>query len=156
MSMGKLLTACMFVGVAGAVALAQDQYRERLPILDTFEGTAANDSKPDLKTGFVATEAKWKATWAMVNPKQEPPRVNFATHFLLVLERDAADPNRALVSVLKDARGVVSMGVSWTCIAFQPSNRTTFHFYRVSREGVTGVERFDLARQKVVIEPLPR
>src|SRR4051812_29375117 len=105
MSMGKFLTACVFVGVAGAVALAQDQYRERLPILDKFEGTAANDEKPDFKTGFVATETEWKETWAKVNPKQGLPKVDFAKHFLLVLERDAADPNRYIVSLFKDAKG---------------------------------------------------
>jgi hypothetical protein len=154
MSMGKFLTACLFVGVAGAVALAQD--RERLPILDKFEGTAANDKKPDLSTGFVATEAKWKETWAKVNPKQELPKVDFAKHFLLVIEQDAADPNHCSVSILKDGKGVVSMSVSCTCIGFKPSDRTTYYFYRVSREGVTGVHRFDPAKQKVVVEPLPK
>src|SRR5262245_51922927 len=116
MSTGKFLTACVFVGVAGAVALARGG--ERLPILDTYEGTAANDKKPDLKTGFVATEAKWKETWAKVNPKQKLPKVDFAKHFLLVIERDAADPNRCIVSLLKDAKGVVSMTATFTCIAF--------------------------------------
>ena len=154
MSMGKFLTACVFVGVAGAVALAQDG--ERLPILDTFKGTAANDKKPDLKTGFVATEAKWKETWAKVNPKQKLPKVDFARHFLLVIERDAADPNRCIVSVLKDAKGVVSVSVSCTCIGFKRSDRTTYCFYRVSRKGVTGVHRFDPAKRKVVVEPLPK
>jgi hypothetical protein len=155
MPKGKFLAACVFVCVAGAVALAQGG--ERVPILDTYEGTAANDKKPDLKTGFVATEAKWKETWAKVNPKQKLPKVDFARHFLLLVEqRDAADPNRCIISVHKDDKGVVSVSATCTCIGFQPSDRTTYRFYRVSRKGVTGVGRFDPEKNKVVIEPLPK
>src|SRR5262249_22247748 len=112
----KFLAACMFVGVAGAVALAQPG--ERVPILDTFEGTAANDEKPDLKTGFVATEANWKAAWEKINPKVKLPEVDFAKHFLLVSARDAADPNLRSASVLKDDKGVVTVSEASTLIGF--------------------------------------
>ena len=51
----KFLTACVVVGAAAALAPAQGG--EKLPILETFQGTVANDKKPELKTGFIAAEA---------------------------------------------------------------------------------------------------
>jgi hypothetical protein len=150
----KFLTACVFVGVAGAVALAQP--RERLPILDTFQGTVANDKKPDLNTGFVATAAKWKEVWAKVNPKEKIPKVDFTKHFLLVMERDAVDPNRVSVEVLKNKKGTVGVGGISTLIGFEPSNQSTYRFYKVSRQGVTAVRYFDPAKQKYVVNPLPK
>jgi hypothetical protein len=150
----KFLAAWVLLGVAGAVALAQPG--ERLPILDTFRGTVANDKKPELKTGFVATEAKWKEVWAKVNPKEKRPEVDFAKHFLLVSAQDAADPNRGGASVLKDDKGVVMVRETSTLIGFTPSDRTMYRFYKVSREGVTGVRRFDPAQKKSVVVPLPK
>jgi hypothetical protein len=127
----KFLTACVFVGIAAAVALAQP--RERVPILATFEGTVANDKKPDLKTGFVATEAKWKEVWAKVNPKEKLPKVDFAKHFLLVMERDAADPNYSRALLFKNNKGTVTVDQISTLIGFEASNQTTCRFYKVSR-----------------------
>jgi Protein of unknown function (DUF3592) len=150
----KFLAACVFVGVAGAVALAQPG--ERVPVLDQFEGTAAKDKKPDLKTGFVATEADWKEAWEKVNPKAKLPKVDFAKHVLLVTERDAADPNRRSVSVLKDDKGTVKLSEVSTLIGFKPSDQTTYRFYKVSREGVTAVRYFDPAKQEWVVNPLPK
>jgi hypothetical protein len=150
----KFLTACVFVGVAGAVALAQPG--EKLPILDTFQGTVANDKKPKLKTGFVATEKEWKEVWATVNPKEKLPEVDFAKHFLLVSGQDAADPNRRSASVLKDDKGVVTVSETSTLIGFKPSDQTIYRFYKVSREGVTGVRRFDPAQKKSVVDLLPK
>ncbi len=63
----KFLTACVLMGVAGAVALAQPG--EKLPILDQFQGTVANDKKPEFKTGFVATE--WDASQFRREPDGE-------------------------------------------------------------------------------------
>src|SRR5262245_37710561 len=78
----KFLTACVFVGVVGTVALGQQG--EKVAILDTIQGTVANDKKPELKTGFVATEAEWKAAWGKISPKEKLPEVDFAKHLLLV------------------------------------------------------------------------
>ena len=150
----KFLAAWVFLGVAGAVALAQPG--ERLPILDTFQGTVANDKKPALKTGFIASEAEWKEVWAKVNPKQKLPAVDFAKHFLLVTTKDQADPNRSSISVLKDDKGVVRVSEISTLIGFKPSDQTIYRFHKVSRKGVTGVHRFDPAQAKVVIDPLPK
>jgi hypothetical protein len=150
----KFLTACVFVGVACAAALAKPG--EKLPILATSQGTVANDKKPELKTGFIAAEADWKAVWAKVNPKEKLPAVDFAKHFLLVATHDAADPNRRFVSVLKDDKGVVTLNVGSTLIGFKASDRTVYTFYKVSREGVTGVRRFDPAQKKAVVDPLPK
>jgi hypothetical protein len=150
----KFLTACVLVGVAGTVALAQPG--QRLPILDTFQGTVANDKKPEFKTGFVATEAEWKEAWAKVNPKEKLPEVDFAKHFLLVSPRDAANPNRSSASVLKDDKGVATVSETSTLIGFKPSDQTIYRFYKVSREGVTGVRRFDPAQKKSVVDPLPK
>ena len=150
----KFLTACVFVGVTGAVALAQPG--EKLPILDTFQGTVANDKKPALKTGFIASEAEWKEVWAKVNPKEKLPPVDFAKHFLLVTTKDPADPNKSSVSVLKDGKGVVSVNEISTLIGYKASDQTTYRFYKVSREGVTGVHRFDAAQMKMVLDPLPK
>src|SRR5262245_58793441 len=150
----KFLTAYVVLAIAGAVVLAQPG--ERLPILDTFQGTVANDKKPELKTGFVATEAKWKEAWAKVNPKAKLPAVDFAQHFLLVSAQDAADPNRRSASVLKDDKGVVTVSEASTLIGFTPSDQTVYRFYKVSREGVTGVRRFEPAQKKSVVVPLPK
>jgi hypothetical protein len=152
--MRTLLTTCVFLGVASAVALAQSG--ERLPILDQFQGTVANDQKPDLKTGFVATEGAWKEVWAKVNPKDQLPPVDFAKHFLLVSAQDAADPNRRRASILKNDKGVVTVSEISTLIGFQPSDQTIYRFYKVSREGVTGVRRFDPTQKQSVIDPLPK
>lgn len=150
----KFLTACVFVGVVGAVALAQPG--EKLPILDTFQGKVANDKKPEFKTGFVATEANWKEVWAKVNPKEKLPEVDFAKQFLLVSAQDAADPNRRSASVLKDDKGVVTVNEISTLIGFKPSDQTIYRFYKVSREGVTGVRRFDPEKKTAVVDPLPK
>lgn len=150
----KFLTACVFVGVATSLALAQP--REQLPILDKFEGTVANDKKPDLNTGFVATEARWKEVWAKVNPKEKLPAVDFTKHFLLVMERDAVDPNRSSVSVLKDKKGAVTVGGISTLIGFKPSDQTKYCFFKVSREGVTAVRYFDPTKQNWVVNSLPK
>lgn len=136
-----LLIACVLIGVASHAALAQPG--EELPILGTFQGTVANDKKPALKIGFIAAEADWKEVWAKVNPKEKLPDVDFARHFLLVEMRDAADPNRSTASVVKDEEGVVTMTVVSTLIGFEASDRTIYRFHKVSREGVTGVMRFD-------------
>jgi hypothetical protein len=151
----KFLTAFVFVGLASPVALAQP--RGRLPILDTFQGTVANDKKPELKTTFVATEAEWRAVWAKVNPEGKPPKVDFAKHFLLVGGlQDAADPNRPSTWFFKDDKGVVSGFVTATLIGYKPSGRTVYRFYKVSREGVTGVRRFVPAQNRSVVDPLPK
>jgi hypothetical protein len=148
------LTACLFVGVAGAMALAQPG--QNLPILDTLQVTVANDNKPALKTGFIASEAEWKTVWAKVNPKEKLPAVDFAKHLLLVTTKDSADPNKGSISVLKDDKGVVRVNEISTLIGFDPSNQTIYRFHKVSREGVTGVLRFDLAQKKMVVDPLPK
>ena len=148
----KFLTACVFVVVAGALAQAEEQ----LPILDTYQGKVANDKKPELKTGFVATEATWKEVWAKVNPKEKRPGVDFTKHFLLVGTQDAADPNRRSASVVKDDKGVVTVREISTLIGFKPSDRTIYRFYKVSREGVTGVRRFDPVQKKQLVDPLPK
>jgi hypothetical protein len=150
----KFLTACVFVGVTGAVALAQPG--EKLPILDTFQGTVANDKKPALKTGFIASEAEWKVVWEKVNPKEKLPAVDFTKHFLLVTTKDAADPNKVSVAVLKDDKGVVQLSGISTLIGFTPSDQTIYRFYKVSREGVTGVRWFDPVQMKMVLDPLPK
>jgi hypothetical protein len=150
----KFVTACVLLGVAGAVALAQPG--EKLPILDTFQVTVANDKKPTLKTGFIATEKEWEEVWAKVNPKEKLPAVDFAKHLLLVSPQDAADPNRRSTSVVKDDKGTVMVSEISTLIGFQPSDRTIYRFHKVSREGVTGVGRFDPAQKKPVVEPLPK
>jgi hypothetical protein len=153
----KFLTAWVFVGVAAAVALAQPRRPgERVPVLDTFEGTVANDRKPDLKSGFVATEAKWKEVWAKVNPKVKRPEVDFARHFLVILERDAADPNRSSALLFKNKKGTVTVDQMSTLIGFEASNQTTFRFYKVWRAGVTAVRHFDPAKEKWVVNPLPK
>lgn len=149
----KFLTACVLLGVAAAAALAQPG--DKLPILDTFQGTVANHKKPELKTGFIATEADWKQVWAKVNSKEKLPAVDFAKHFLLVSTQDAADPNHRSASVLKDDKGVVTVIETSTLIGFTPSDQTIYRFYKVSREGVTGMRRFDPAQKKAVIDPLP-
>ena len=150
----KFLTAWLIVGVAGAVAAAQP--REKLTVLDTFQGTVANDKKPALKTDFIASEAEWKEVWAKINPKEKLPAVDFAKHFLLVTTKDPADPNKGGLSVFKDDKGVVNLTVISTLIGFQPSDQTTYRFHKVSREGVTGVLRFDPAQKKMVVDPLPK
>ena len=150
----QCLTACVFVGVASTGALAQPG--EKLPILATFQGTVTKDKKPELKTGFIAAEADWKAVWAKVNPKEKLPAVDFAKHFLLVSTQDAADPNRRTASVVKDDKGVVTLSEVAPLIGYQPSDRTIYRFYKVSREGVTGVRHFELAQKKAVVDPLPK
>jgi hypothetical protein len=150
----NFLTACVLVGVAGAVAPAQPG--KKLPILDTFQGTVANDKKPQLKTGFIASEADWKGVWAKVNPKEKPPAVDFTKHVLLVTTHDAADPNRRFVSLLKDDKGVVTVSEGSTLIGFQASDRTVYSFHKVAREGVSSVRRFDPAQKQRVVDPLPR
>jgi hypothetical protein len=136
------------------VALAQAG--QKLPILETFQGTVANDKKPALKTDFIATEADWKVVWAKVNPKEKLPAVDFAKHFLLVNMQDPADPNKRSFSIHKDDKGVVSLNGISTLIGFQASNQTTYRFLKVSRDGVTGVRRFDPAQNKMVVDPLPK
>jgi len=148
----KFLTACGFVIIAGALAWAE----EKLPILDTYQGKVANVKKSELKTGFVATEAAWKEVWAKVNPKEKRPEVDFTKHFLLVGTQDAADPNRRSASVVKDDKGVVTVREISTLIGFKPSDQTIYRFYKVSREGVTGVRRFDPVQKKPVVDPLPK
>jgi len=149
----RFLTACLFVGVA--CAMAQAQPSAKLPILDTYQSTVSNDKKPVLKTGFIAAKADWQEVWAKVNPKQELPTVDFAKHFLLVSTQDAADPNRRHTSISKDDKGVVAMMEISTLIGFRPSDQTIFRFYKVSREGVTGVRRFDPVLRKRVVHPVP-
>ncbi len=95
---------------------------------------------------------EWKEAWAKVNPKEKLPEVDFAKHFLLVSAQDAADPNRRGASVLKDDKGVVTVSEISTLIGFKPSDQTIYHFYKVSREGVTGVRRFDPAQKKLVVD----
>jgi hypothetical protein len=146
--------ACVMVGVTSAIALAQPGEKQK--ILDTFQGTVAKNNKPELKTDFIATEADWKTVWAKVNPTEKLPDVDFARHFLLVAMYDAADPNKRSVSALKDDKGVITLNVISTLIGFQASDRTGYTFYKLSREGVTGVRRFDPAQKKAVVDPLPK
>jgi hypothetical protein len=136
--------------------MALGQAGEKLAILETYQGTVANDKKPALKTGFIATEADWKNVWAKVNPKEKLPAVDFAKHFLLVTMQDPADPNKRSMSVLKDDKGIVTVNEISTLIGFQASGQTTYRFHKVSREGVTAVSRFDPAKMKMVVDPLPK
>lgn len=149
----NFLAVCVFVGVAGVAAA---QKGERVPVLETFGGTAAADKKPDLKGGFIATEAKWKEVWEKLKAKEEMPKVDFAKHILLVTEKDAADPNRGSVTVVKDDKGAVTVNMISTLIGFQPSGQTKYTFHKVSREGITAVRRFDPQAKKWVNEPLPK
>jgi hypothetical protein len=148
------LAACLFVGVACAVALAQPE--NNLSILDTLQVTVADDKKPALKTSFIASEAEWKMVWNKVNPNEKPPAVDFAKHFLLVTLKNQADPNKSGVSVLKDGNGVVRVNEISTLIGFKASMQTIYRFHKVSREGVTGVLRFDPMQKKMVVDPLPK
>jgi hypothetical protein len=150
----RILTVCVFVGIASAQAPAQPG--RQVPILETFQGTVANATKPELKTGFIAAEADWQAVWARVSPKEKPPAIDFTKHFLLVSTQDAADPNRRRASAVKDDKGVVTLTEVSTLIGFEASDRTIYRFHKVSREGVTGVRRFDAAQKKPVVDPLPK
>ncbi|HEY1189509.1 MAG TPA: hypothetical protein VGE74_17825 [Gemmata sp.] len=148
------LVACAVFGAAGTVAIAQQA--TKVPILETYKGTVANTTKPELKTHFIASEDDWKTVWTKINPKAKLPAVDFSKHLLLVTQQDAADPNRSNLSVTKDDKGVVGYIVSSTLIGFEASDRTTYQFYKVSREGVTGVRRYDGAQKKTVVDPLPK
>jgi hypothetical protein len=156
MSTFKFLTACVFVAVAGEVAPAQPG--EKSLILDTFQGTVAKDQRPELKTGWIATEADWKEVRAKFNPKEKLPAVDFTKHFLLVATHDAADPNRRAPTVLKDDKGVVTLSVKFPerRLGFTASDRIVYTFYKVSREGVTGVLRPTGVFDKTLVEPLPK
>lgn len=151
----KFLSAWVFVAVSGVVALAQPG-GDKLAILETYQGTVANDKKPELKTGFIATEAEWKDVWAKVNPKDKLPTVDFMKHMLLITTKDPADPNKGSISVVKDDKGVLKIMQISTLIGFQPSGQTAYSFHKVAREGVTGVQRFDAAQKKMVVDPLPK
>lgn len=150
----NFLAACVVVGFAGVAAAAEPG--KRVPVLETFGGTAAADKKPDLKTGFIAAEEKWKEVWEKVGGKEKLPKVDFAKHILLVTEKDAADPNRGSATVSKDDKGAVTVNMISTLIGFEPSGQTKYTFHKVSREGVTAVRRFDPAAMKMVSEPLPK
>ncbi len=150
----QLLSACLWAAVAGAVAVAQPG--DKLPIQETYKGTVDNDKKPELKAGYIATAAEWKEVWAKVNPKDKLPAVDFMKDILLITMKDAADPNKGSVSVAKDDKGVLKVLQISTKIGFQPSTQTTYSFHKVSRDGVTGVERFDPAQKKMVVDPLPK
>ena len=136
--------------------LAQREAPGRMPILDTFQGTVANDKRPEVKNVFVATAAGWKDVWAKVNPKEKLPDVDFTRHFLLISRQDAADPNRRTTSIFRDDDGVVTLEEMSTLIGYESSDRTVYRFYKVSREGVTGVRSFDPAKGKPVVDPLPK
>ena len=43
-----------------------------------------------------------------------------------------------------------------TLIGYQPSDETTYHFYKLPRKGVTGIERFDPEKKRTVVDPLPK
>jgi hypothetical protein len=111
-----------------------------LPILDTWQGKVANDNKPELKTGFIGTEAQWKEVWAKVNPKDKLPEVDFTKYLLLVSMQDAADPNRSSAWITKDDQGMVTLLIIATDIGWlEASDQTIYRFYKVSSEGVIGV-----------------
>jgi hypothetical protein len=55
-----------------------------------------------------------------------------------------------------EQEGVVTVRETSTLIGFTPSDRTLYLFYKVSREGVTGVRRFDPAQKKSVVVRLPK
>jgi hypothetical protein len=148
------LFASVWLGNAASTALAQPG--EELPILETFQGAAAKDKQPELKTGFVAAEGDWKEIWAKVNQQEKLPEVDFGKHFLLVERQDAADPNRRSAAVAKDEEGIVTVTIHSTLIGFESSDRTIYRFHKVSREGVTGVKRFDAKQKKRVVDPLPK
>jgi hypothetical protein len=147
------LVVCVLVFVTSFAALAQPP-GEKLPILETYLATVDNDKQPESKTGFIAAETEWKEVWAKVSSKKLP-EVDFGKHLLLIGRQDAADPNRRSASVVKDEEGVVTLSIVTTLIGFESSDRTIFTFYKVSREGVTGVRRFDAKQKKMVVEPLP-
>jgi hypothetical protein len=150
----KSLAALVLLGVACSVALAQRG--TELTVVETFAGSAKNDKKPDLKGGFIATQAKWKEAWKKVNPKAKLPKVDFTKHILLVSEQDTADPNRSSVTVVKDAKGTVSLSIFSTLIGFTPSGTTKYTFHKVDRKGLTGVNQYDTAKGAMVVTPLPK
>jgi hypothetical protein len=150
----KFLIVCVIVAAFGAVAM--DERGEELPILDTFQATVGKDTKLAIPTGFIATEANWKEVWAKVQPKEKLPAVDFARHFLLISTQDRADPNRQRVSVRKNEEGTVTVNVISTLIGFESSEETIYRFHKVSREGVTGIGRFDAVQKKLVVDLLPK
>ena len=148
------LVACASISIANTQALAE--LGEELPILETFLGFVDNDKKPELRFRFIADKSEWKKVWEKINEDQELPEIDFSKHFLLFSLQDAADPNRQSMSVVKDDKGVVTATVTSTLIGFESSDRTIFRFYKISREGVTGVGRYDRERRKLVVDPLPK
>ncbi len=146
-----LAVVMTFLGTAKA------QRAEKLPILAKHNATVEKAKAPKLKNqGFVATEKKWKAVWKKLAPKAKAPKVDFSKQFVLVIVRDAADPNRMGVTIQKNNDGVVSILAFSTLIGFEPSTMNKYQFYVVSREGVKGVRRYDRKLRKQVVDPLPK
>ena len=146
---------CSYLIVAGTAAMARPA--EDLPIQNTFNITITKGKQPDLTTGFIATDAKWKDIWTKVAPSGKVPAVNFTKNFVLVTKQDAADPNHVSLRVRRDDQGVVFVSRVSTLIGFEGSDRIKYRFHVVSREGVTGVidlDRVDLG-EKPKINPLP-
>ena len=149
-----MILAAIVLFVAPVDAFAQRP--NGLKILGKYEGTVDKDKQPKLKTSFIATNKDWKRVWGTISPKGAMPKVDFSKHFLLVSSHDAADPNKRRVFASKDPKGVVKLLIASTRIGFRPSNRATFTFYKVERAGVTGINRYDRAKGKSVIDPLPK
>jgi hypothetical protein len=154
MNLLRLLTAFVLMCAIGAGAAAQSE--KQMTILKTFQITVANDKKPELKTGFIATERDWKRIWAHLNPIEELPAIDFTEHFLLVGTQDAADPNQQNTVVLKDDEGVVLLSGETTLIGFEPSDQTIYRFHKLTRAGVTGIRRGTPVRGEYPVDPLPK
>ena len=150
----KFLTAFLFVAVTAAVTFAQPG--EKVAIVETYKGTVPNNKKPDIKTGFVATEGEWAAVWALVNPNEKQPAVDFTKHILLVSTQDAADPNKTNASVVKDKKGTAYVSVITTLIGFENSDKTIYRFHKVSRDGITGVRYHAPGKKGPEVHPLPK
>src|SRR5262249_45456682 len=90
---------------------------------------------------IIATQAEWQVVWAKVNPTDKLPEVDFTKQFLVLSMQDAADPDpgSAFISISKDDKGIIAVNwCSWQ-MEYAPSDKTIYRFYKVSREGATGV-----------------
>ncbi|MGF1581983.1 MAG: hypothetical protein ACFCD0_21870 [Gemmataceae bacterium] len=153
----RSISAVVVLVVGNSVGMIQAQEPKTLRVLAEHMAIVKKAKAPKSKTeGFVAKEASWTKMWKKLAPKGQAPKVDFSKQLVLVLVRDAADPNRINVTIRKNKEGVVELLAITTLIGFQPSDQRKFLFYVVSREGVQGVSRYDPKLRKRVVEPLPK
>ena len=111
---------------------------ERLTIASSYWAVTNKDVGRFDEPRFITNAARFSNAWKQLGFSSRLPSVDFNKSFIATYSRDANDPNKVSLAILRNEDGIARISAWRTLVGYPRSDDTFVVFFEVSREGVKG------------------